>query len=49
MPDWVISNAMWGQIFALGAPLVEKILRPVIVYVFLVLCCGSSESANWRS
>jgi uncharacterized membrane protein YcaP (DUF421 family) len=36
MPDWVISNAMWGQIFALGAPLVEKMLRPIAVYVFLV-------------
>src|SRR5208283_467873 len=37
MPDWVISNAMWGQIFALGAPLVEKMLRPVVVYAFLVV------------
>jgi uncharacterized membrane protein YcaP (DUF421 family) len=37
MPDWVISNAMWGQIFALGAPLVEKMLRPVMVYIFLVV------------
>ena len=36
MPDWVISNTMWGQIFALGAPLVEKMLRPIAVYVFLV-------------
>jgi uncharacterized membrane protein YcaP (DUF421 family) len=36
MPDWVISNNMWGQIFALGAPLVEKMLRPIVVYVFLV-------------
>jgi hypothetical protein len=36
MPDWVISNNMWGQIFALGAPLVEKMLRPIAVYVFLV-------------
>jgi uncharacterized membrane protein YcaP (DUF421 family) len=36
MPDWVISNAMWGQIFALGVPLVEKMLRPILVYVFLV-------------
>ena len=36
MPEWVISNAMWGQIFALGAPLVEKMLRPIAVYVFLV-------------
>jgi uncharacterized membrane protein YcaP (DUF421 family) len=27
---------MWGQIFALGAPLVEKMLRPIAVYIFLV-------------
>jgi uncharacterized membrane protein YcaP (DUF421 family) len=37
MPDWVISNAMWGQIFALGVPLAEKILRPIVVYAFLVV------------
>ena len=37
MPDWVISNTMWGQIFALGAPLIEKMLRPIAVYVFLVV------------
>lgn len=37
MPDWVISNNMWGQIFTLGVPLAEKILRPVAVYVFLVV------------
>jgi uncharacterized membrane protein YcaP (DUF421 family) len=36
MPDWVISNNMWSQIFALGVPLVEKMLRPIVVYVFLV-------------
>jgi uncharacterized membrane protein YcaP (DUF421 family) len=36
MPEWVISNNMWSQIFALGAPLVEKMLRPVVVYIFLV-------------
>jgi uncharacterized membrane protein YcaP (DUF421 family) len=36
MPEWVISNNMWSQIFALGAPLVEKMLRPIAVYVFLV-------------
>ena len=35
MPDWVISNNMWGQIFALGVPLAEKVLRPVAVYAFL--------------
>jgi uncharacterized membrane protein YcaP (DUF421 family) len=36
MPSWVISNSMWSQIFALGVPLVEKILRPIVVYIFLV-------------
>ncbi|HUB80047.1 MAG TPA: YetF domain-containing protein [Bryobacteraceae bacterium] len=36
MPSWVISHDMWSQIFALGAPLVEKMLRPIVVYVFLV-------------
>jgi uncharacterized membrane protein YcaP (DUF421 family) len=37
MPDWVLTNAMWKEIFALGVPLLEKILRPVVVYVFLVV------------
>src|SRR6266853_1294505 len=27
---------MWNSIFVIGAPLAEKILRPIIVYVFLV-------------
>ena len=37
MPDWAISSGMWNAIFGLGAPLAEKILRPAIVYVFLVV------------
>lgn len=37
IPDWIASHAMWNSIFALGAPLEEKILRPVVVYIFLVL------------
>jgi len=37
MPEWVVSSGMWKEIFALGVPLLEKILRPVVVYVFLVL------------
>jgi len=37
MPDWVFSNSMWSQIFALGVPLAEKILRPIVVYAFLVV------------
>jgi len=36
VPDWVASSGMWNEIFTVGAPVVEKILRPVIVYVFLV-------------
>ena len=36
MPDWVVSSGMWKEIFVLGAPLLEKILRPIAVYVFLV-------------
>jgi uncharacterized membrane protein YcaP (DUF421 family) len=36
MPQWLVSHDMWKAIFALGAPVAEKVLRPVIVYVFLV-------------
>ena len=36
MPEWVFANGMWSQIFAVGVPVAEKILRPVIVYAFLV-------------
>jgi uncharacterized membrane protein YcaP (DUF421 family) len=28
---------MWGDIFTVGAPIAEKILRPALVYVFLVV------------
>lgn len=37
MPHWFWTNEMWHDILALGAPLAEKILRPVIVYIFLVI------------
>src|SRR5450432_786355 len=37
MHDWLVSNGMWSAIFALGAPVVEKVLRPIIVYFFLVI------------
>ena len=37
MPGWIISNSMWSQIFALGVPLAEKVLRPIAVYAFLVV------------
>jgi uncharacterized membrane protein YcaP (DUF421 family) len=37
MPEWVVSAKMWHEIFAVGTPVLEKILRPVIVYIFLVV------------
>ncbi len=37
MPGWLLSQNMWNEIFALGVPLVDKVLRPVIVYFFLVI------------
>jgi uncharacterized membrane protein YcaP (DUF421 family) len=36
MADWLATGKMWSDIFVLGAPLIEKILRPAVVYVFLV-------------
>ena len=38
MAGWLVSSTMWRDMFALGAPLVEKMLRPVMVYIFLVVC-----------
>lgn len=37
MPDWLVTHAMWKEIFAPGNPVIEKMLRPVLIYVFLVL------------
>jgi len=37
MPGWLISSAMWKDILVVGAPVVEKILRPVGVYFFMVV------------
>src|SRR5450631_4729188 len=37
MPEWLASSKMWGDIFVVGAPIAEKILRPALVYVFLVI------------
>jgi uncharacterized membrane protein YcaP (DUF421 family) len=37
MAEWLGTSKMWGDIFVLGAPLIEKILRPIIVYFFLVV------------
>lgn len=37
MPEWLLTHSMWHDIFATGTPILEKILRPVIVYFFLVV------------
>src|SRR5678809_81558 len=31
-----MQSPIWQDMFALGVPLLEKIVRPVLVYVFLV-------------
>ena len=37
MPTWAITHGMWTDIFGVGVPVLEKIIRPIIVYLFLVL------------
>jgi uncharacterized membrane protein YcaP (DUF421 family) len=37
MPEWIISGAMWKDIFELTLPVTEKMLRPTVVYLFLVV------------
>ena len=34
MVDW---HGMWNSMWTMGEPLAEKVLRPIIVYIFLVL------------
>jgi uncharacterized membrane protein YcaP (DUF421 family) len=36
MPHWLASAHMWHDIFVPGVSLAEKILRPALVYLFLV-------------
>src|SRR3954452_10701837 len=37
MAEWLVSPKMWDDMFNLGAPVLEKMLRPVLVYAFLVI------------
>jgi uncharacterized membrane protein YcaP (DUF421 family) len=37
MADWLGNSKMWSDTFVLGTPVIEKILRPIMVYVFLVV------------
>src|SRR3954463_13649358 len=37
MPEWLATTKMWNDIFVVGSPVIEKILRPILVYFFLVI------------
>src|SRR5579871_2450256 len=37
MPQWLATHGMWHDIFAVGAPVLEKILRPILIYFVLVM------------
>src|SRR6185369_2965128 len=37
MPEWLATSKMWSDTFVVGAPIAEKILRPILVYIFLVV------------
>jgi uncharacterized membrane protein YcaP (DUF421 family) len=37
MAEWLATADMWKSIFLMGAPVVEKIVRPILVYFFLVV------------
>src|SRR6185295_1664925 len=37
MPEWLISDKMWNDIFVMGVPVAEKMLRPVVVYLAMVV------------
>lgn len=52
MPHWLWHDGNWSEMFALGASAIEKALRPVIVYVFLVVMLrifGKRELAQLNS
>src|SRR5580765_7007788 len=36
MAEWMATD-MWKSVFVMGAPVVEKIIRPILVYFFLVV------------
>jgi uncharacterized membrane protein YcaP (DUF421 family) len=37
MPQWFLTSNMWHDIFAFGTPVLEKMVRPIIIYFFLVV------------
>ncbi len=37
MASWLVTDTMWHDIFGLGTPVLEKVVRPVAVYLFMVI------------
>jgi uncharacterized membrane protein YcaP (DUF421 family) len=37
MPQWIATGGMWHDIFVVGAPMAEKVIRPILVYFALVV------------
>jgi uncharacterized membrane protein YcaP (DUF421 family) len=37
MPQWLATGSMWHDILVVGAPVLEKVLRPIVVYFALVV------------
>jgi uncharacterized membrane protein YcaP (DUF421 family) len=37
MAEWLVTNGIWSSMFTMGAPLLEKVARPILVYAFLVV------------
>src|SRR3954471_23282411 len=37
MPEWLATSKMWSDTFVVGAPIAEKVFRPMLVYMFLVV------------
>jgi uncharacterized membrane protein YcaP (DUF421 family) len=49
MPEWLVSHEMWKAVFAVGGPLLEKLVRPLVIYVgvvFLLRVFGKRELAQ---
>jgi len=40
---------IWADMFHPDISLAEKMIRPVLVYFFLIIACESRENGSWRS
>ena len=44
-----MDATLWAEMFHLHLPVLEKVLRPILVYGFLVLGLRLAGSGSWRS